>query len=460
MRKGQYYQSGFQHDRVDLTSMEEKEVKKVIFIGDGMSGKTQIIITLGRLILEYLQKIYTSARFESRSSDFSHSLERADALLDERSYSVDPAFKIWAEKYGFIVKYGRNTWDSVLKISLDTETIGFEDFQYVFPYFWNDSIVKIRLSGSDVGGQNIFDHLRNVLGKLAGSNDVLSVIFDRSRALSCWNSINQVKDVLEDKAAISANIPRIVYLGNKIDLEKHILLPKWKDGLTNTFFRSLENVKTYGKGKYNIPSLVKRIDSTERTITFKFKNGKIAFPDLEVLIYNAIRESDIDYGQKIMSEVNAKAIAREIGAQLVYNEHVKEMNAKKGFLSSDEIVAILKDFSSLLFQRRPLAMQFAGGIEYFHEEKTSDSFERVRTKWNAFDLDVALVNKQNFQNAINDASNSENLLSEMKFFSTNAIIGTGVLEVMDSIIQEKLLKDSNQQQAKKDQTIKRRIRRF
>jgi GTPase SAR1 family protein len=442
--------------------MEEKEVKKVIFIGDGMSGKTQIIVTLGQMIIDYLQKIYTSVKTLPTKVDYTHSLERADALFDERSYTIDPAFKTWAKNHGFEVKYGKNTWESVMAISLDTETIGFEDFQYVFPYFWNNTTLNITLSGADVGGQNIFDHLRNVLGKLAGSNDVLTVIFDCSRALSCWNSINQVKDVLEDKAAVSGNIPRIVYVGNKIDLEKHIQLPKWREGVRYSFFHTLEKVKNYGRGTYEIPSLVKKVDSKERSIPFKFDKGKIAFPDLEALIYKAIRESDIDYGNKIMSDVNTKALAREIAAQLVYNKKVKDSQAAKGFLSSDELVSILKNFGLLLFQRRPLAMQFAGAIEYFQEEETVDSFGRVRTKWNAFDLDVADINQDNFQSAISDASNSENLLSDMKFFSTNAIAGTGVLEMIDSIVQDKLLKDSKQRQKADDQhkPIKRRIRRF
>ncbi|MHA2073861.1 MAG: hypothetical protein ACW97X_04520, partial [Candidatus Hodarchaeales archaeon] len=248
MSKGGFYQSGFQPDRINLSSMEEKEVKKIIFIGDGMSGKTQIIVTLGRMILNYLQKIYASARLDKKKLEDSHILERADALLDERSYKIDPNFIRWAEQYGFLVKYGKNTWNSAVMISLDTETIGFEDFQFVFPYFWNNNTLKIILSGSDVGGQNIFDHLRNVLGKLAGSNDVLTVIFDRARALSCWNSINQVRNVLEDKAAISSNIPRVVYIGNKIDLEKHILLPKWSEGVRNSYFQYLSKVKNYGRG--------------------------------------------------------------------------------------------------------------------------------------------------------------------------------------------------------------------
>ena len=125
------------------------------------------------------------------------------------------------------------------------------------------------------------------------------------------------------------------------------------------------------------------------------------------------------------------------------------------------MVSILKNFGLLLFQRRPLAMQFAGAIEYFQEEEVIDSFSRVRTKWSTFDLDVADINQDSFQNAISDASNSENLLSDMKFFSTNAIVGTGVLEMIDSIIQNKLLKDSKQQKTNdQHKPIKRRIRRF
>jgi GTPase SAR1 family protein len=461
MGKSGLYQTGFQPDRINLFSMEEREIKKIIFIGDGMSGKTQIILTLGRMIIDYLQKIYASNKFNKTKVEDIHFLERADALLDERSYKIDPNFIRWAEQYGFLVKYGKKTWDSAIGISLDTETIGFEDFQFTFPYIWNNNTLKIILSGADVGGQNIFDHLRNVLGKLAGSNDILSVIFDRSRALSCWNSINQVRNVLEDKAAISSNIPRVVYVGNKIDLEKHILLPKWSEGVRNSYFQYLEKVKNYGRGTYELPSLMQKSDAKERSISFKFKKGKVAFPDLEALIYKAIRESDIDYGHKIMSDVNAKALAREIAAQLVFNKKITQSRTEKGFLSAEEMFSILQNFGALLFQRRPLAMQFAGGIEYLQDEESSDSFGRIRVKWSNYDLDIADITPEIFQSALIDASNSQNLLADLKYFSTNAIAGTGVFDMMDSIIQDKLLIASKQESSNEDhKPIKRRIRRF
>ena len=207
---------------------------------------------------------------------------------------------------------------------------------------------------------------------------------------------------------------------------------------------------------------MQKSDIKERSIPFKLKKGKVAFPDLEALIYKAIRESDLDYGHKIMSDVNAKALAREIAAQLVFNKKITESRTEKGFLSAEEMFSILQNFGALLFQRRPLAMQFAGGIEYLQDEESSDSFGRIRSKWSTYDLDIADITPEIFQSALNDASNSQNLLGDLKYFSTNAIVGTGVFDMMNSIIQDKLLTASKQQKASNEdhKPIKRRIRRF
>jgi len=453
-----YASTGFQPKHIDLAEMVNVDVKKVVIIGDGMSGKTQTLITFGKKILAYLQRIYSSRSILERSISEDSGLEVAMEAFGDK-YVIDPAFLSWAERYSFLIRYGSNKWN-IMSISLDTETIGFEDFQFVFPYVWNNKTYRINLFGSDVGGQNIFDHFRTVLGKIAGAKDILLVVFDKSRALSCWNSIEQVQKVVGDKISEhglgQSNIPRIIYVGNKIDLEEHINKQGWQDNVSSSFMKQISQASAYRKGVYQLPSLVGR-KGVERNFQFKIENNLLHFPDFEALVYNAIREADLDY-QKIMTDVNAKAIARESAAQFVFQRKIEEKETEAG---TGTVITILEDLGKLLFQRRPLAMQYSGGIEQIHET-TSDnnSFGRVRAKWINYKVNFNQLTKENMNFALESAANAKNLLTTDigEIFHTNALVGTGIMALWDSIIQEKLKETTVLREDKK--LKKRKIRKF
>ncbi|MFX0208941.1 MAG: hypothetical protein ACFFDT_23355, partial [Candidatus Hodarchaeota archaeon] len=451
---------GFSINQLNLNEINDAEVKKIIFIGDGMSGKTQIVLTAAKQIIYYLHKIHYSTRPQTDE----RTLQQADAILNEKSFEISPSFKQWAESQRFLVQYGRIKWD-VSEISLDTETIGFEDFHFHFPFAWKGHTYRIMLSGSDVGGQNIFNHMRNVLGKFAGVNDVIVVVFDKSRALSCWNSIEQIKNLIEEKIkyqdAKRSNIPQIVYVGNKIDLEEHVRSQKWRADLLRSLMKRVRNALNFGKGVYKLPSLVGGKD-TERTIQYKLDNQKISFPDLEAFIYNSIRESDPKYSIAVMTDVNAKALAREIAAQLVFNRILEERQSWTGEVKEEEMVSIMNDFGNILFQRRPLAIQYSGGIEYMEKTTETDSFARVRSKWMKYWLDFQSLKDSQVETALMSAANARSFLEEMgNFHTTNALQGNGVLEFLDSIIQNKLeLAEKEPRLSKPSRPIKRKIKRF
>ena len=455
-----YASTGFQPKNIDIDEMVDVDVKKVVVIGDGMSGKTQTLITFGKKILAYLQKIYSSRSILERRISEDSGLEVVMEAFGDK-YVVDPAFQSWAERYGFLIRYGSNKWN-IMSISLDTETIGFEDFQLVFPYVWNNKTYRINLFGSDIGGQNIFDHFRTVLGKIAGAKDILVVVFDKSRALSCWNSIEQVQKVVGDKISEQrlgqSNIPRIIYVGNKIDLEEHINKQDWQDNVSNSFIKQISQVSAYRKGVYQLPSLVGR-KGVERNFQFKIENNLLHFPDFEALVYNAIREADPDYRtQKIMTDVNTKAIAREITAQFVFQRKIEERETEA---ETRTVITILEDFGKLLFQRRPLAMQYSGGIEQIHDiTSDSNSFGRVRAKWINYSVNFNQLTKDNVNFALESAANAKNLLTADigNLFSTNALVGTGIMALWDSIIQEKLKEATVLREDKKPK--KRKIRKF
>ncbi len=447
--------TGFQPDQIALDDMKEATVK-MVFIGDGMSGKTQILKTIGILLVKYLQKIYSGSYGEKLSDDIS--LEGADALLSGKSSGITNSFKNWAEKHGgFFLLYGRTKWD-LTAVSLDTETIGLEDFLFVFPYVWNNQTYKIRLIGSDVGGQNIFDHFRAVLGKIAGPDDNMIVLFDKSRALSCYNSMQQIKSVVGEmtsdrKWRQETKFPRIICCGNKTDLEQHIQVQRWCDSVLQSLLGKIIEIQNFGKGSYDLPSLVGET-KRERTIRLKLEDNKITFPDFEALVYCSIKESDVEYG-RMMSEVNTKAIAREISAQLVYNRSTTEIGKDPAQLEQ-----MWKNFSNLLFQRRPLAMQYSGGIEFFQHEGAGDSFGRVRDKWGDFGISLP-ISETELNSAIKNTASASEILSEMgDFFHTNALVGDGVLEMIDSVIQKSLIKIGDPDYQKKRTVIKRKIRKF
>ncbi|UCG01852.1 MAG: hypothetical protein JSW11_19880 [Candidatus Heimdallarchaeota archaeon] len=420
----------FNPDGINLTAMENAVVK-LILIGDGMSGKTQILITLAQLLIEYLQQIYSLSINES---DFD-----------------DPAFRSWAERRGFFLRYGNIKWD-IRTISLDTETIGLEDFEYVFPYVWNDTTYKIRLIGNDVGGQNIFHHFRDVLAKMAGPDDNLIVVFDKSRELSCYNSIEHIKRVLGIMTAENeSTLSRIAYCGNKIDLEKHIREEEWREGALKSIMDKITDIMNHGRGEYSFPSLMD-IQKEEQCVKADITNNQITFPDLEALIYNAIREFDSKYKTDLMSEVNTKALCREISAQLVYNQNVTILEE-----GSTQAEQVWEDLRTVLYQTRPLAVQYSarGRIK---KDDDSAHLSQVRDKWRKFGLNLPIT-PEDIKFALHRTANAEELLKEMgDRFDTNALSGDGILKMLESITQETLIKLT--QPIQKEKRVKRELKRF
>ncbi|MHA2248458.1 MAG: hypothetical protein ACXADY_26150 [Candidatus Hodarchaeales archaeon] len=449
--------TGFIPNEVNLDEMKDITVK-LVFIGDGMSGKTQILITFGEMIISYLQKVFSITSDPNRKLDAENNSEHIETLLDSNSHPITSSFQKWAEKQEFFILYGRTKWD-LTAISLDTETIGLEDFQIVFPYFWNDNTYRVKIVGSDVGGQNIFDHFRSVLGKIAGPDDNMIVVFDKSRALSCYNSITQINNVIGEMTSgrrwhQDSKFPRIIYCGNKIDLEEHIQTQEWSASIIQLLNQKITKCSKCGKGKYYLPSLVGE-EKEERTIKFEIVEDKISYPDWESLVYTSIVSSDKEYGTPLMSEVNTKALAREISSQLIYNRRISE--SEKQDIQLEEIWS---DFGSLLFQRRPLAMQYSGGIEHVESEGYNDSLVRVREKWSDYDV-LLPISQEEIEEALVATASASGFLSEIgDFFYTNALSGNGILKMMDSIIQKTMIKIDDPSFQKKRTETKRRIKKF
>lgn len=410
--------SGFQAEKVNLAEMKEIVVK-MIFIGDGMSGKTQILITFGKLLLDYLQKIHQS------------------------SSSAGPFLK-WARPFGFLLRYGKVKWN-IMSVSLDTETIGLEDFEFIFPYVWQGQTYKIKLQGKDVGGQNIFDHFRAIIGRLVKPKDYLFVVFDKSRQLSCFNSIDQVRTLLEEKT----EFPQIIYCANKIDLEKHIQRPTWSDSVSKSIITKIETVIKNQKGEYSIPSLV---GNPDKILEFKIENNILSFPDLEAIVYNSIRSTDSEDKTEQMSEVNLKALSREIAAQISYNQKATEFETQE-----DKLGELWVNLKSKLFQFRPLAIQYSISTIAAPEEDDLEVYDRIRENWAFFGVKLPL-NEEMVRFAIEKAGCAEELLTELgSFFDTNALNGIGILDMIDHMIGQSLIKFET---SGEKEPVKRKLKRF
>jgi GTPase SAR1 family protein len=420
MKLGNDNSSGFQLEQVNLAEMKEVMVK-IIFIGDGMSGKTQILITFGKLLLDYLQKIHqnsTETRFKP--------------------------FLKWARNFGFLLKYGKIKWN-IMEVSLDTETIGLEDFEFVFPYVWQGQTYKIRLQGKDVGGQNIFDHFRAVIGRLVKPKDYLFVVFDKSRQLSCFNSIDQVRTLLEEKT----EFPQIIYCANKIDLVEHIQEPTWRDSVSKSIIEEIEKVNKTYKGEYSIPSLVGENDNI---LEYKIENNTLSFPDLEAIVYNSIRGTDSKYKTELMSEVNLKALSREIAAQISYNIKAEVLETQE-----DKMGELWENLKKKLFQFRPLAMQYSISPIAAPEDDDFEVYDRIRENWAFFGVELPL-NEEMVRFAIEKAGCAEELLTELgSFFDTNALNGIGILEMIDHMIRQTLIKLKSSSDKK---PVRRQLKRF
>jgi len=187
---------------VNLAEMHDVNVKLVL-LGDGMSGKTQILIKFGKIITNHLKQLY-----------WLHT-KNPEGVNERKEFNVDfskTKFIRWAKQNEFQVEYGNHLWD-LSSISLDIETVGLEDFCIAFPYVFENLTYRIKLYGNDLGGQNIFDHLRAVLGKIMTPDDNLLVVFDKSRRLSCYNSIQQIKEVtgqtISDNLYLNKNLPKL-----------------------------------------------------------------------------------------------------------------------------------------------------------------------------------------------------------------------------------------------------------
>jgi len=415
--------TGFQPELVNLTEMKEA-LATSIFIGDGMSGKTQILITLGKLLIEYMQVIYQKLNEDVK-----------DPETD--SPAISKAFLTWAQDHGFNLRYGKKFWN-IMDVSIDTETIGLEDFEFSFPYIWQGQTYKIRLQGNDVGGQNIFDHFRAVLGKIVKPEDYIVVVFDKSRQLSCFNSIDQIKSTLEERS----DFPQILYCGNKIDLEEHIQNPTWRDSIFKSIIEEIEIIDDSYHGEYSIPSLV---GEKERIIKYKIENNKLPFPDLEAIVYNSIRNTDTKYGTNLMSEVNTKALSREIAAQIFYNKKADEIGTQ-----NEKLGELWNKVKGILFQFRPLAIQYSNSID------DPDIHGKIREKWGPFGVELPIL-EELVRLATEKAGCAGEILSDMEIFNTNALMGNGILEMFNHIIQETLIKNEISQEKTK---VRRQFRRF
>ncbi|MFX0090388.1 MAG: hypothetical protein ACFFBD_01400, partial [Candidatus Hodarchaeota archaeon] len=123
-------------------------------------------------------------------------------------------------------------------------------------------------------------------------------------------------------------------------------------------------------------------------------------------------------------------------------------------------ITFFENFGKLLFERRPTAMQFAGGIIGTLNTAKTNPEERVRTKWGDYWLKLEDLTEAAIKEALNEASKTTELLQVISeslgtgLYILNALDSDKVIGLFEDIIDKKII-----EQRKKKVTVKK-IRRF
>ncbi len=431
---------------------------ELILLGDGMSGKTSILIKIAEIILSQAFDEYQAMliRREVPSYDVWKSriqphvngellnriIEKRPVLkhLEQAKYLAwlemeEPnviSFEDWLRREGIRL-------DDILAKDTSLATLGLETFEMRFPLGRHFLFVN----GYDLGGQNIYDHLRNVLAGLAKPDSYLLVVFDSSRYLSCENSIYQFEDSLKKLEKRGKGIPTILTIFNKIDLHQYLEDQDRQDEYARWIFEALTKVKSDGY-KHEIPHVLRSNELIEIQIE---PTSQLGFEHVEAIIHHALRMNEPSFGDPPLTELNARALARELTAQLLLLQQPQE-----NFTSYHE------QLKKVMFEERPLALQHMGGFKIKAmrgQMPRNELLEQVRKKFEPFVLDLEALNVEDVKTAIKRSINTTFLEKDIKRFSkrsfrTNAIGGEGIVDIFAYLAYLETIKSEEKQKGTSD----------
>ncbi|MFX0090389.1 MAG: hypothetical protein ACFFBD_01405, partial [Candidatus Hodarchaeota archaeon] len=303
---------------MDLNIMKDLKIK-IIAIGDGGSGKTQIFKTFAQGVKEAIELLFDKYMaeqnqisyqkwYENQRDELTATFEDIIGLKTGREDYYRwlerkklPTPRIWTNVHKF-------TTGDVEKKSTDIATGALEQFQMCFPYQKDGSTYRVMLEGFDFGGQNVFDHIRNIYQQLSKPGDITLTVFDSTRLTSCRNSVNHINnfiDKIKEQALTGQKLmPTIITVSNKEDLLEYISSSEWQNGFTFTLMQKLSGLSQKTSVTYTLPYLREEHNKTERIITAPIINGQINYADIESIIYETIRKFDTEYLSGRMTDVN------------------------------------------------------------------------------------------------------------------------------------------------------------
>ncbi len=410
---------------------------ELILLGDGMSGKTSILIKIAELVLEQAFEEYqvmllrhdipTFDDWRSRIKpylniqDLHRIIERRPVLKHmlqaeylawlELEEPIVISFENWLRREGIFV-------EDILSKDTSLATLGLETFEMRFPLGRHHLFVN----GYDLGGQNIYDHLRNVLAGLAKPDSYLLIVFDSSRYISCENSIYQLEDSIKKLGKRGKGVPTIIAILNKIDLHRHLNDPKRQENYSQWIYDTLSAVKTKG-ATYEIPHVLRSDEMIQFTIP---PTNELGFEHVESLIHYSLRTNDKTFGKPPLTELNARALARELTSHLLLLQQPEET-----------FEPYFTQLKHVIFEERPLALQHVGGfkLKVSQEQDSQEKIlQHVRKKFEPFVLNLDDLNLEIVREAIKRSIKTELLEKDLKIFSkrifkTNAIGGEGIIDV-------------------------------
>ncbi len=402
----------------------------IILLGDGMAGKTTIMKKFSELL--YLKYARQYEYFLQENGVLSYrdwmDWQRQEHLENEEELDLSyTSYFDWASWQYNLIKF--DEWLRDLGVNLqsymekDTSvgTVGLDTIDLKFPHQHG----AIHLTGYDLGGQNIYDQIREVITGLASPETFLVTVFDSSRLTSCEHSVRQLTTNLENIRKRQKGLPRIVIVFNKIDLKQHLKDPQWQTSAVNYLYSFLKRVRSTSI-TYSVPNLV--IKGKMHTFTLS-PDDFIGFEHLEALIYHSFCINESEFGQPPLTEDNAKAVARELAVQLLLLQH--------------DDAEYYNRLSQEIFAMRPLAVQYLGGLAMVKDKSpastTTESLMRLREKYRGFELDLRELTPSMVLKALKNSLKTEELETMIKeqgfpIFYTNALNGVGIMSLFNYLI--------------------------
>ncbi len=378
-------------------------------LGDGLSGKTTLLKAIATEIalLEYEHYL------REKKQKIPNEVTNLDIMLKDSEYDS------WLREKNPNVH-------SYLHTNLKTGTLGIETINFLLKDPKHNGVIKLK--GYDLGGQNIYDHLRKVLSGLATLRTKLIAVFDSTRRMSCKNSLRQIKQQLSIIRSKQQTNNPFIFVFNKIDLKEILSDTAFQEKFSKSVMNRFDALKRHGL-TLNIPHL---LDSSQFITIQLPKSDEIGFENLEAIIYDTFRQEFIPKHRDIITEENAKALARELAYLLM-----KDSNGLEG-------TETLLRLEQIIFAERPLALQYLKNLVLNSDKKNlelKDYLQLLRMRYEEFVIDLKDVTSERIKSLLELSLHIEPILKEVQatykgpMFRTNALGREGIRELLHHLIE-------------------------